>query len=127
MAVNSPPFAMTPARWRHLSIAVAAGIAGLAINVMPLGTLAVIWPGRIVTLPVAILLGPWFGVVSAVIAAAPYFARPPLVVLVLVAEAEAVIVGVFAQRGKSHALIGGALVWVLVAVSLMAIPGAYGY
>src|ERR1700722_19482112 len=103
MALGSTRFAMSPARWRHLGVALAAGIAGLAINLMPLGSLATLWPGRIITLPVAILLGPWFGVLSALIAAAPYYALPPVMVTVL--GIEAVTIGVLEQRGKSEILL----------------------
>jgi signal transduction histidine kinase/FixJ family two-component response regulator len=115
---------MTPERRRHVGAALAAGIAGLAINLMPLGTASLIWPGRIVALPIAILFGPWLGALSALIAAAPYFAVPPVMVSVLLVEA--VILGQFAQRGKS-AILAGAIVWVVVAVTLMRFPVVYGY
>src|ERR1700683_4084116 len=124
MVVESQRFSMTPARWRHLGIALAAGVAGLAINLMPLGSLATLWPGRIITLPVAILLGPWFGALSALIAAAPYYGLPPIMVTVLVVEA--VTIGVFAQRGKSEILAGG-LVWLVASLTFVRFPRAYGY
>ena len=73
-AQDNHPFRMTSQRYRHLGVALAAGAAGLAINLMPLGIASLIWPGRIVTLPVAILFGPWFGAIAALIGAAPYSA-----------------------------------------------------
>src|SRR5580698_6503837 len=116
MVVESHLFSMTPARWRHLGVALAAGVAGLAINLMPLGNLATLWPGRIITLPVAILLGPGFGALSALIAAIPYFAFPPVMVALLLAEA--VVIGAFAQRGKSE-ILAGVLVWVFAALTFV--------
>jgi len=65
-------------RRRHLGVALAAGFVGLAINAMPLGIASLIWPGRIVALPVAIVLGPWYGAVAALIASGPYLAFPPI-------------------------------------------------
>src|SRR5580700_3407714 len=108
MVVGSQLFSMTPARWRHLGVAVAAGVAGLAINLMPLGNLATLWPGRVITLPVAILLGPGFGALSALIAAIPYFAFPPVMVALLLLQAG--VIGAFGLRGKSP-ILAGALVW----------------
>ena len=115
---------MTPERRRHLGVALAAGVAGLAINLMPLGITSLIWPGRIVTLPIAILFGPWLGALSALIAAVPYFEFPPAMVLVLLVEA--VVLGKFAERGKS-AILAGALVWAAVSATLIRFPVVYGY
>ncbi len=124
MVMGSQLFSMTPGRWRRIGLALAAGAAGLAINLMPLGVLSVIWPGRIITLPVAILLGPGFGALSALIAAIPYFAFPPVMVGLLLIEA--VVIGAFAQHGKSEVL-AGALVWVFAALTFVRFPAAYGY
>jgi hypothetical protein len=99
---------MTSERRHQLGVTLAAGFAGLAINLMPLGIASLIWPGRIVALPVAIVFGPWFGAIAAFIAAAPYFAFPPILVFVMLVEA--VIVGTFGRRGKS-AILAGAIVW----------------
>jgi signal transduction histidine kinase/FixJ family two-component response regulator len=115
---------ITPERRRHVGVALAAGVAGLAINLMPLGIASLIWPGRIAALPIAILFGPWLGALSALIAAAPYFAVSPVMVSVLLVEA--VIVGRFAQRGRS-AILAGAIVWAVVAATLMRFPVVYGY
>jgi signal transduction histidine kinase/FixJ family two-component response regulator len=123
MVMESTRFSMTPARWRHLGVALAAGIAGLALNLMPLDNLAVIWPGRIITLPVAILLGPGLGALSALIAAAPSLALAPVMVAVLLVEAA--IIGVFARRGQSR-ILAGALVWGVVALVFMRFP-AHGF
>jgi hypothetical protein len=46
---------MTPRQLRRFAVTLAAGVAGLAINLMPLGIASLIWPGRIVALPVAII------------------------------------------------------------------------
>ena len=116
---RSQPLHITPERRRHVVIALAAGLAGLAINLMPLGIVSLLWPGRIVALPIAILFGPRLGAVSALIAAAPYFAFPPVMVSVLLVEA--VILAWFAQRGKS-AILAGAIVWAVVAATLMRFP-----
>ena len=42
-------------------------LVALAIYRAPLGGLTVIWPGRIVTLPITMLFGPWFGMLAATI------------------------------------------------------------
>jgi hypothetical protein len=42
---------------------------GLALQSTATGGMAQIWPGRIATLVVAILLGPWYGATASAIAA----------------------------------------------------------
>jgi signal transduction histidine kinase/ActR/RegA family two-component response regulator len=102
---------------------VAAGLAGLAINLMPLGIASLIWPGRIVALPVAIMLGPWFGGVAAAIAAIPYTGSPAMLSILLI---EAVVVGLVARRDQS-VILAAATVWTVAAVTLMLFPAAYGF
>src|SRR6185295_12277198 len=67
----------TRLQWRRLLFALAAGLIALAVSHAPLGGLNVIWPGRIVTLPIAMLFGPWFGLVAAVTGGIPYFTLTP--------------------------------------------------
>src|SRR5213083_3443715 len=50
---------------RRLGIAVVCGVAGLIINSVALTAVAPLMLGRLVTLPVAILFGPWYGLVAA--------------------------------------------------------------
>ena len=115
---------MQRTRWFRLAIALVAGAIGLAINVVPLSTLHSLWPGRIVTLPVAIFFGPLLGLLAALIAAAPYFMVPPSLVGILAIEA--LVVGRFAQRGRAQ-ILAGVLVWGFAALTLVMFPGAYGY
>src|SRR5437879_105261 len=56
---------------RHVAVAALAGVAGVALNVVPLPAVARLWPGRIVTLPIAMLYGPWYGLLAALLAALP--------------------------------------------------------
>jgi signal transduction histidine kinase/ActR/RegA family two-component response regulator len=107
---------------RHLIVAVAAGLAGLAISLIPLGIASQILPGRIVTLPVAILLGPWFGAIAALIAAGSFYQFAPIVIAIMLIEA--VTIGWSGRRGLS-ATLAGAIVWALVALLMMAFPGVY--
>src|SRR6516165_10614539 len=85
---------------RRLTLTIACGAVGLAVNALPLPVTAPLLLGRAVTLLVAILFGPWFA-------------------------AEALAVGMFARKGRS-ALVGGALVWVAAAATLVARPEMYG-
>jgi len=106
---------------RRLTLTIACGAVGLAVNALPLPVTAPLLLGRAVTLLVAILFGPWFGLVAAAIGCAALYATAgwPWV------AAEALAVGMFARKGRS-ALVGGALVWVAAAATLVARPEMYG-
>ena len=109
---------------RRLGLAVACGAIGFALNRWRIGTAAPLLFGRVVTLPIAILFGPWFGVIAAVIAALPSTPTafsPAIVVLPL----EALVVGAFARRGRSP-LVAGVIVWIAIALTLVAVPSLYG-
>jgi signal transduction histidine kinase/CheY-like chemotaxis protein/HPt (histidine-containing phosphotransfer) domain-containing protein len=91
-----------------LTIALLAGLLGALIHRAPLGAAAALWPGRIVTLPVASLAGPWFGVLAAFLAGLPLLGAHPGLVLVFCAEAW--VTSAFAVRGWSR-LLAGAFIW----------------
>ena len=100
------------------------GAAGAVMNSLPVGAVAPLLLGRIVTLPIAILFGPWFGELSAVIGAAGL--RSSLSLLsITVLVIEALIIGAFAQRGKSP-LVAGAILWAAAAIVLVIAPQWYG-
>jgi len=115
---------VTQLRWRRLALALLAGLVALAIYRAPLGGLTVIWPGRVVTLPIAILFGPWFGMLAALTGGIPYFANAPAMIAVY--GAEAWIVGTFVRNGRSS-LLAGALVWAAAAGVLLLFPAAFGF
>src|SRR5207248_2603813 len=75
------------------------------------------------TLPIAIMFGPWFGALAALLAALP--ANGGLTAGILILPIEAVVVGAFARSGRSP-LAGGVVVWAVVAGTLIALPGVYG-
>jgi signal transduction histidine kinase/DNA-binding response OmpR family regulator len=108
---------------RRVAIAVLCGAAGLALNVLRVGSAAPLLLGRIVTLPVAILLGPWLGLLSAGIAVV--MVRSPLAAAMFLLPTEAFVIGAFARRGTSP-LLAGAVVWLSAAAVLVAVPGLYG-
>src|SRR5581483_1966482 len=111
---------------RPLGVAVLCGAVGFAINVVSGVAIAPMLLGRVVTLPIAIMSGPALGVVSAIVAGAAVLrttvpAGPALAVLTI----EAIVVGVFARRGKSP-LVAGAMVWASVALLLIVAPSFIG-
>ena len=106
---------------RRLTLSIACGAVGLAVNALPLPVTAPLLLGRAVTLLVAILFGPWFGLVAAAIGCAALYATAGWPWF----AAEALAVGMFARKGRS-ALVGGALVWVAAAATLVARPEMYG-
>jgi len=107
-------------------VALAAGLGGLALNTIPIDWLARLWPGRLLTLPVAILFGPWYGLVAALVAAPSSFQfnLSQLVVFAL----ESVLIGSFARRRRSPVEAGAllcALVWVPYAAAFVVFPGLF--
>ena len=109
---------------QRLSLALLSGAAGLAVNALPLGAVAPLMPGRVLTLPIAMLFGPWLGVLAAAIGALPLGGGTTSAFLVIL-PLEALIVGIFTRRGKSP-LVAGGLVWGAAALSLVAAPWIYG-
>jgi signal transduction histidine kinase/ActR/RegA family two-component response regulator len=104
-----------------LASAVGAGMQWYAT-----GGFAEISPSRIATLPVAILLGPWHGIVATLLAALPGTVPPVLLAFRIV---EALIVGVAARRGHSPLLVGGLILFALgvvlgIAPELFGLPSA---
>ena len=109
---------------RRVGLAIVAGAAGFVINSLVAGS-ATPMLGRIVTLPIAILFGPWVGALSATLAGVAMrdASYAPLMVCGLLAEA--IFVGRSAQRQKTP-LVAGGLVWAVVSMLLLIVPHWYG-
>jgi signal transduction histidine kinase/CheY-like chemotaxis protein len=108
---------------KRLSIAVVCGMVGLALNAWRAGSTAPLLFGRIITLPIAILFGPWYGALAAIIEGLAGLGTFPAALVVL--PVEALVVGVFARRGRSP-LLGSFLVAAAMAATLIAVPRLYG-
>ena len=92
---------MSRAHLRAGVIAVAAGLAGFGLQSIAINSVQQIWPGRMLTLPVAILLGPMPGVVATAIAL--FTSSPGLVASSLL---EAAAIGYAARHRYSPLLVG---------------------
>jgi len=110
---------------RRAALSVLAGLAGYAINSLPLGNVGPILLGRVVTLPIAILFGPWLGMLAALICSLALRHSTLAFVAIILLAVEALFVGWFARRDKSP-LIAAAFVWALVALTMVMAPQAYG-
>jgi signal transduction histidine kinase/DNA-binding response OmpR family regulator len=107
---------------RALLVTAAAGGGGYLLNTLASGGFAsVLSPGRLLTLPVAILLGPWYGLGAALMAAVTVVDRPPLVAVYAL---EALVIG-FAARRERSTLAAGSLFWAGYAMVLAGFPGLF--
>ena len=114
---------MSRSTLKRFGIAVFVGLVGLAVNIWRAGTIAPLLFGRIITLPVAMLLGPWFGALAALIPAT--VGTGVFAAGLYVLPIEAMVIGAFARRGRSP-LLGGFLIWIVMAATLIAVPSLYG-
>src|SRR5262245_1964737 len=106
---------MAKTRAARLAFSVLAGFAGLAATLAPFEALARLWPGRVVTLPVAVFLGPIYGVIAAVIGGFALLRTTPVVVLFFAIEG--LLIGMLARRRRSP-LVAGGVVCAFWAVSI---------
>ncbi|MGE0445689.1 MAG: ATP-binding protein, partial [Vicinamibacterales bacterium] len=108
-------------RVRAFVVAITAGGAALLVGLIPFDLLAGFTPGRALSLPVAMLLGPWFGMLAAAIAALAYGWSVRLVTLPL----EAIALGLAARRSVSPVLAGWGY-WAVVGVVFGLQPAVFG-
>src|SRR6516164_5369188 len=112
---------MSRSTLKRLGIAILCGSVGLALDIWRQGSSAPLLLGRIVTLPVAILFGPWYGALAAFLHAVA--GRGIFAVGMRLLPLEAIVIGFFARRGRSP-MLGGLIVWTTVA-ALNQHVGAY--
>lgn len=106
---------------QQLALSLAAGAAGAALNTF--GPTMRLLPGRALTLPIAILYGPAFGGIAALLGALPFARVYPVFLVTL--GAEGLLVGAFVRRDRSS-LLAGACVWVIVAATMTVRPEWFG-
>jgi hypothetical protein len=82
---------MTRSTVKRLGITILCGLAGLILDIWRQGSMAPLLLGRIVTLPVAILFGPWYGALAALIHATA--GRGVFAVGVRILPIEAIVIG----------------------------------
>src|SRR4029077_6520363 len=109
---------MTRSTVKRVGVAVLCGLLGLAVDLWREGSTAPLLLGRIITLPVAILLGPWYGALAALIHALS--GRGLFAVGVRILPLEAIVIGLFARRGRSP-MLAGLIVWTAIAGLLIAV------
>jgi signal transduction histidine kinase/CheY-like chemotaxis protein/HPt (histidine-containing phosphotransfer) domain-containing protein len=114
---------MSRSTLKRLSAAILCGIIGYGLDLWRQGSTAPLLVGRIVTLPVAILFGPWYGALAAAIHALS--GRGVVAIGLRLLPLEAIVVGLFARRGRSP-MLGALIVWTAVAATLIAVPSLYG-
>jgi signal transduction histidine kinase/DNA-binding response OmpR family regulator len=108
---------------RRVGATVIAGAIGAVLNVVPIAAQARLFPGRPVTLAIAILFGPAYGALAALLGAIP-LGRISLLALPALAL-EGLVIGYCAQRGKS-ALAIGTLYWIGWTSALALAPAWFG-
>jgi signal transduction histidine kinase/CheY-like chemotaxis protein len=91
------------------------------LQALATGPFAQVWPGRTLSLAVAVLLGPWFGVLAAGITLAGIQSWAMLATGLI----EAFAIGIAAER-RGSPVIAGALVWTGVALAVEFYPGPFG-
>jgi signal transduction histidine kinase/CheY-like chemotaxis protein len=100
----------------------ATGVGGYLLHTLATGGFAsVLSPGRLLTLPVAILLGPWYGLGAGLIGSLHAMDRG---VLIAVYAFEAVVIG-FAARRERSALAAGAIFWTGYALFFVSFPAVF--
>jgi signal transduction histidine kinase/CheY-like chemotaxis protein len=117
---------MTFALRRRIGVAVVFGLLGLALNAPNYGSLLPLQIGRALTLPIAILFGPWLGLLASLVGTVPMIASNSTALLgTVLGAAEAMLVGYFSERGRSP-LIVGASMWIVVATTIVVAPQLWG-
>ncbi len=112
----------TTGHLRAASVAVLCGAGAYAANTMVPDAFAGTWPGRLVTLPVAIVLGPWWGALSALIGATASVGANWTQIGVF--GLEGLAIGLAARRGRS-VIFTGALLWLVYAAVFALVPSAF--
>src|SRR5947199_1685088 len=92
---------MNRALLQRFGLTILGGAAGYGINALPLSSIAALRLGRIITLPIAMLFGPWYGALSAFIGALPYRNGGAAAGFVVWLPIEAIVVEALARRYKS--------------------------
>src|SRR5216683_1302151 len=93
----------TPLRSVHgialsrLALALLCGVVGFGINSLPLGAIAPLLLGRVATLPIAILFGPWYGALAAGVASLTSRNASTAVVVITVLCIEGLCVGLMSR------------------------------
>jgi signal transduction histidine kinase/CheY-like chemotaxis protein len=105
---------------RRAALCAAAGVAGLALQAIGVNAVQQIWPGRILTLAIAILLGPWYGMAATALT----LCTSPAAILVT-GLVETLLIGASTRRSYP-ALVVGALFWIAVGLTSAIAPGLYG-
>src|SRR5262245_8465839 len=109
---------------RRIGIAVGCGLLGLSIHALPIPIVGPLLLGRAVTLPVAIMFGPWLGLLAAAIGCAPLITTQGWVVLFI--PGEALAIGALARRG-APVLVVGAAFWSAAATAFILAPDLFGF
>ncbi len=105
---------------RRVGVAAVCGLLGLALNAVQFGSLIPLQLGRTLTLPVAMLFGPWFGLLAALVSTLPLIMVGGALQVGLGAI-EALVLGYFSGRGRSPLIIG-AVLWTAVAATIVIAP-----
>jgi hypothetical protein len=114
---------MTRSTVKRVGITVLCGLIALEVDLWRQTSTAPLLLGRIITLPIAILFGPWYGALAAVIHAVS--GRGIFAAGLRILPLEAIVIGLFARRGRSP-MLGGLIVWTAVSGTLIAVPSFYG-
>ena len=78
-----------------------------------------VWPWRFLTLPVALILGPVYGLLATLIAGAPLLVMRPIALAIL--STEVLVIGIATHRGWSTK-IAGLLFWTTFALTIALNP-----
>jgi signal transduction histidine kinase/DNA-binding response OmpR family regulator len=108
---------------KRVGTTVLCGLIALEVDIWRQTSTAPLLLGRIITLPIAILFGPWYGALAALIHAVS--GRGIFAAGLRILPLEAIVIGLFARRGRSP-MLGGLIVWTAVAGTLIAVPSFYG-